>query len=214
MIVELSSPYSVQLVSRQVRAIDPLYREQVNALWNPLLINTPVVSVLSCDREGIVGELIEYKLCYACSVLPSLSAKLSVAPLCVSGRTFWGDKLLIGRRSGCVSTYRNMWELAPSGGVDISCVCEDGSVDVEGALLAELEQEAAIGPEGVQSITLKWVYYSQEDNTWDVCGDIVLTKDEHPVYASDEYETLVWKDPSQLDMDDTWVPLSRKLLQL
>ena len=124
----------------------------------------------------------------------TIRRRLGIRALAVSGIVVVhaaGERLvLIGRRSPDVTQYPGAWELIPSGGVESERVDHDGRVDVLGALLDELEQEAGIEPEAIDATHCVGLVHDMEQDGYDVCF-IVSAPDATPSPRPEYVETAV-----------------------
>ena len=117
------------------------------------LFNGTLFGVVEYDRRRVVGRWFEYKYYVAYREDAGLFGEVFLVPLGVSGVILGEDYLVFGRRSEKVMGYPGVWELAPSGAVDRSCVSENGKrVDYARLLLKELEEETGLTGEDIDEI--------------------------------------------------------------
>jgi len=190
------------------RAIPEAYRLQVDEIWEkrePHHFNGQILSLRSYSPSLLVVDVVDYRAWYACVREPSLQRALDIHPLSVSGRVICDGKILIGRRSQHVSSFKGCLECCPSGSV----APEAGTP--EKAIRAELSEETK--GSSIRKIIPKAVYWSLDDGAWDVHMDIVC--DRVDLVPTKEYEELFWFDPKEKKKDlGKWVPLSKHLVQL
>jgi hypothetical protein len=116
-----------------------------------------------------------------------------------------------------MTEYGGAWELVPSGGVEPRRAGADGIVDVTGALLGELEEEAGVPGEAVvETVPLGLVHDLGQDG-YDVCFALRLRV--APAGLLPEYEetALVSARDAEAWLDATGravVPTSRVILEL
>ena len=204
----------------RIRHAPPEWARRVDELWqrrDPVqrLFDAPIVSVVQRMPDVITGELVDFRLWYACRQDPELSLVLDVHPLGITGLTTWRSLVLVGRRSAALSSYPGAMECCPSGSVDKVSVQKDGTVDLEKMFLTELVEETGIPRESVLSIQMKGLYLSTDTGVFDVAGAIELSPNEDQPLSrprSREYDELQWIQKNQ-QADQDWVPLSRLLLE-
>ena len=103
--------------------------------------------VFCADRYGpaeIEGHWTEYRRVVAGMADPALVPTLQVRSLAVCGVLCCRDGVVIGQRSHDSVYQPGLWQLPPAGSVDGGAAREGGEVDLDGALLAELEEELGL----------------------------------------------------------------------
>jgi 8-oxo-dGTP pyrophosphatase MutT (NUDIX family) len=203
-------------------------RERVDELWEqerrvrPGLVDGSVISVSAVDGDRVVTRPCSYRLFVARERDTALRERLAVRALGVSGALLIGSddgarSVLLGRRSTDVTEYGGAWELVPSGGIEPARAGRDGAVDVESALLAELEEEAGIQRDTVVDVVPLGLVHDIAQDVYDVC--LALRVREAPPERLSEYEESVlvpahdaraWLDAQKRAV----VPASRALLAL
>lgn len=173
---------------------------RIDELWLQEQLARPSVhegTLLSVQnvRDGLVTVCrCSYRHFVACQRNEMIRRRLGIRALAVSGIVVVraaGDRLvLIGRRSPDVTQYPGAWELIPSGGVEWERVDHDGGVDVLGALFDELEQEAGIGREAVDTTHCVGLVHDVEQDSYDVCF-ILEAPDAAPSPRPEYVETAV-----------------------
>jgi hypothetical protein len=82
------------------------------------LFDGNVFNLIEVNENSIIIQKIDYGLFYVKSKSPKLLPDLEVCVLAVSGITFIGDRVLIGKRSNRVNQFKGKWEMVPSGILD------------------------------------------------------------------------------------------------
>jgi len=196
---ELSPKYRLHSFPRVIRD------ERVDILWEKReghVFDGQMLSLKSYSPDLLVGEMIDYRVWYACVQNPSLQRVFDVHPLSVSGRVISNGKILVGRRSQKVTTYKGFLECCPSGTLE--------GLSPEEAIRKELEEETGI--RSVRKILPKQIYWSVDDGVWDIHMDLLCEDMEMPL-PTKEYEEFFWMNPQE-KREGRWVPLSEHLLQL
>lgn len=220
----LSSDVVVAVDPSSVRHAPEQLHEKIRKIWTEgkketPVFESPIVSLVRYSSTHLIGELVDFSVWYACLKDPSLRQALDIHPLGVTGVTRWQDAILIGKRSANLAVYGGAMECCPSGSIDLSSIRRDGTVDLSGALLSELHEEAGIEPPSVRSSVTKSLYFSKETGIFDIHIDIELYPEEdHSILKppSREYDELVWIQKDEVGKafsKRAWVPLSLHLLQ-
>ena len=208
----LSSEVEVRLISSEVRRIPQPLQGRIDELWEAgqqsrWLFDGLCFSVTSISASLLKGELVPYRAWYACTQDSSLAKKMPIFPLAVSGHTMNGNRVLIGRRSSRLATYAGWYECVPSG------TFNEETCSIAELVTTELEEEAGLSPY-ISSIQPLALYWSPEDNTWDIHVDVrVDGVPQQLLSPSGEYDQLFWVEPSAKCEGD-WVPLSKELMQV
>ena len=208
------------MVDPRVRHIPSEYAARVEDLWQQrdpqkMLFDAPIVSLIQHTPTALIGELVDFRMWYACTKDPELRFILNIHPLGVSGFTTWRDMVLAGKRSSLVSSYPGAMECCPSGNIDRSSIRNDGVVDLERAIIEELTEETGIQRASVRSTLCTDLYLSTDTGIFDVVVAIELYPEiDQPLLASHskEYDDLFWVQRGQLPKC-SWVPLSLLLLE-
>jgi 8-oxo-dGTP pyrophosphatase MutT (NUDIX family) len=220
-------PIRVVLAGPPLEPPDEL-RDRVDELWEderrarPALVDGTMISVSAVEGDRVLTRPCAYRLFVARERDGVLRERLGVRALGVSGILLIGGdggerSVVLGRRSADVTEYGGAWELVPSGGIEPGRAGRDGIVDVEAALLAELEEEAGLGrSEVLEAVPLGLVHDIGQDG-YDVC--LALNVGENARVRLTEYEQLVLlraKDAGAWlgAQDRAVVPTSRALLEL
>ncbi len=167
-----------------------------------------VVTVCRCSYRHLVAQERD----------ETIRQRLGIQALAVSGIVVLGaadSRVLVGRRSQDVTEYPGAWELIPSGGVGWERVGGDGGIDVLGALLEELEQEAGIPGEAVATARCVGLVHDVTQGGYDVCFVLEVPDAEpsrRPEYA--DMAVVPVSEARRLIEREESVPTSRVLLDL
>ncbi|MSP59278.1 MAG: HAD family phosphatase [Myxococcales bacterium] len=178
----------VDLVERPLRFE---VARQIDATWaaavseRPGLRDGEIVALTSWRASGdgvhVDAELTHYRRFLA----QRRGIPVGVHPLGVTAVTRLtgrgDDRLVLGRRASGVTQYPGCWELVPSGGIARRRVATDGSVDVEGQVLEELEEELGVPSEQVMAIVPVGLIEDLDDGVVDLCYRIDVDADEEAV---------------------------------
>jgi hypothetical protein len=168
-----------------------------------------VVTVCRCSYRHLVARERD----------DTIRRTLHVRALAVSGIVVLGAaddrRVPVGRRSPDVTEYPEAWELIPSGGVGWERVDRDGGIDVLGALLAELEEEAGISGDAVATARCVGLVQDVAQDGYDVCF-VLNVPDAAPSPRPEYAETAVVPvaEARRLIERDDSVPTSRVLIGL
>ncbi|MDX1988730.1 MAG: hypothetical protein SFV17_18745 [Candidatus Obscuribacter sp.] len=107
-------------------AIPDVLREQVDGLWlqekerrGGSLFDGKILSVETLSPGLITCRLSEYRYLTAQRLRPSLYSDLGVRPLAVTGYLLCRQGLVLGLRSRVNAQDQGLWEVVPSGGLDL-----------------------------------------------------------------------------------------------
>lgn len=205
-------------------------KNQVEVIWdrekqrNKQLFNGKVLSLIEFTEEGLLAEMVEYKLFLAYIKEPSLRKQLNIKPLSLSCITRSSKSVLFGRRSNTVMQYPHWYELAPSGGIDEGAmVGERGErIEIIGQALRELEEETRYVAKDVEEVVPFALVYDAGTGIYEVCVEIVMTETEDylgKIKPTPEYDSLTWIPNIDLPVfiqqySSSIVPLSLHLLNL
>lgn len=165
------------------------FADEVNGIWEEArsetgneLHNSKILVFDDLVKDDILivrGEFIEYKYYLAKFRKPEIG--YVIEPVGVSGlvEIEYSDEryVLFGRRSEQLTQYTNHYELVPSGSIDIELLSEDGTVDYEGALRREFEEETGVNVDFITSLTTLGLIYDDNSGVYDVCSVIHLNCD-------------------------------------
>lgn len=106
--------------------ISDALRSQVDSLWlqekgrrGGSLFDGKILSVVALSSRLITCKLSEYRYLTAQRLNPSLYSDLNVRPLAVTGYLLCRQGLVLGLRSRVNSQDQGLWEVVPSGGLDL-----------------------------------------------------------------------------------------------
>lgn len=131
----------------------PDIRQRVDALWQEErrrrgagLTNGKIFSLEHHDGSTFTVSEAHYKSWIAQRRDPALFAALAIRPLAISGIIRLKEGLVFARRAESNTQDAGLWELPPSGGIDVACRRAGGMIAAEAQVLAELEEELAVPP--------------------------------------------------------------------
>lgn len=210
----LPHEFNLNLSSKEQELVETTWK--LEKTKRPNIFNGPILNVLEFDRKRVIGFYVEYKYLIAQFRNPELKKNLNIHPVCISGVTFSGNKILFGKRSWNVTQSVNAFELVPSGGVDTHGL-KEGEVEILKQFQQELEEEA--GLKEIQSCRCFELVYSPDDSLFDICAEIQLKRSASKQLPkqNSEYSEFVWVDKSELSQfcnnpARTFVPLSLWML--
>ena len=126
----------------------PAVAARVAALWaaaqadcGGIMFDGRILNLTERLPHRLSGHFVPYSWFVAQKRDPALVPLLDIKPLAVSGILTVAGSLIFGLRGRDVVADRGLWELAPSGSVDIQALRPDGSVDAAGLLLREAVEE-------------------------------------------------------------------------
>lgn len=199
-------------------------KDLVDNIWSleqkhfPHLFNGQILNVVQVEENKLVGEFIEYKYYFAQLTDPQLASVLNIQTLAISGITMTGDKILVGQRSEDVTTFKNFYELVPSGGIDPNAQVQE-RIDLKRQFELELWEESGISTTEIKSIKPLALIYDQQNKTYEIAAEITVnyTVLKEDLEHSQEYQKLQWFTKRELmefiKKNKNFVPLSLFLLQ-
>ena len=163
--------------------------EAAEARWallrkaNDRLFDGELLHVTGVHRNGHGGAVIHAAPCaYRWYAVQADGPDTGCRPLSVQGFVRRGDEVLVGRRATWTTFHGDMWEFAPSGGV------QPGQTP-EVAIAAELTEETSLQPAGAPRAL--GVFLDDTALSWTLLLDISVQPGEARCPA-DEYQTLQW----------------------
>lgn len=225
-IIKLDSDFTIKVQQTAKRKKYPAEIEsQVDAIWEQQkliygdhLYNGQILSEIEYTEHELIGELVEYRYHVAQIHAPELLPYLKVHTVSVTGITYSGDDVLIGQRSSKVAEYRDMYELAPSGGIDPAAI-EGDRVDLLKQVGIELHEETGLDSEAIVHIEPMALAIHLTKKSFEFCIkiDIDPTKKDLMKIHNEEYQKLMWihKDEVRAFADshlNTFVSLSTQLI--
>jgi hypothetical protein len=192
--------------------------ERSGALYNGLIFN-----VTDFAWPLIRGHFIDYKIFIAAQRRPDLFSKQRVRPLGVTGVSRCGDGIILGRRSDLVTQDRGLWELVPSGGLDVSSREVDGSINITGQFVQEFNEETGLLSEMISEIRPSHVVEDMSTHVFDIIATLDLnasSEDTERLLSrtrTDEYQEFKVLKPHDIAAflearPDQIAPLSRYLI--
>ena len=152
MITVAPLPPGLTIVEKPAPAApSPDIRQKVDALWQEeqrrrgaSLTNGRIFSLEHRDGATFTVWEAQYKSWIAQRRDPALFASLAIRPLAISGIIRLKEGLVFARRANSNTQDPGLWELPPSGGIDVACRRTGGIIAAEAQVLAELEEELAV----------------------------------------------------------------------
>lgn len=149
-VTALSGPLTVRIEAAPPPPA-PEMLARVAALWRAekakrghALFDGRLFSISRLAPPLVTGWLAPYSWYVAQRHDPALRAGLGVRPLGVTGIMICDEGIVFGRRASTVATDPDLWELAPSGGVDGEFLTPDGGIDLAAQILNELTEETGL----------------------------------------------------------------------
>ncbi len=144
----------------------------------------------------IRGHWIPYRYALTAYRHPEAVKAAGVLPLAVNGLTRCRGKVLLARRSPYVAASPNMWELAPSGGVDPEAI-QGNHIDVKRSLLQELHEEVGFSEEEIAHLSPFAVV--RDESSLELCFWVDLKDDAMERFDPpiDEYRDFEWVSPEE-----------------
>jgi hypothetical protein len=176
---------------------------EIERLWaaeqsrrGEVLFNGKILSATEVDPDWIVGSMVEYRHLIAQRANPALFHELNVRPVAVSGLLECTAGVLFGRRAKSVTDAAGLWELCPSGGLDVSETAVGEDVDYRAQILVELREEIGVPAGAVSKVAPFCVIEDPDTHVIDVgiAIDLSMSPNEitahHRDFGTKEYEQL------------------------
>jgi hypothetical protein len=176
---------------------------EIEALWRAeqerrqeAIVNGRIVSALEVAPDGIRGRVVEYRHWIAQRIRPELYDVLMVRPVAVSGLLECADGIIFGRRAGTVTQDPHLWELVPSGGLEVRGADHGGEFDYRAQILRELQEEIGVDRGAVSSFIPFCLVNDPDSHVLDIgiamtCGlSATAISGAHRAAGSREYEEL------------------------
>ena len=146
--------------------------------------NGPVIAFQGLEGSSLHARLIDYKTSLALQSSPELSSATGLAPLGVSGITFVGSKVVVGKRAASTGSYAGYYELAPAG-----CLEHGRPKD---QILQELEEETGLKEAMVKSLELVGMVFDPQYPVYDLCYRIEVGEEAADLLPgeTEEYQSL------------------------
>lgn len=180
-------PREIILSDQELAAIER-YWEEEQKIKAPLLFNGKLLSLHSYEPNRIRASYVDYKHYVAQTKDPSLAEKFSIIPVSLSGFTTVGDEVIIAQRAPLVSQYPLFYELAPSGGFDMTTL-QNGKVNIIAQFYKELEEELGVKPTHVEKVEALQAVVDPQAKICEICVDCRL-KGAPILMRSDEYSHI------------------------
>jgi hypothetical protein len=201
--VEFLSPEVVVRVDQRMLDFTEAMWRAIDALWQaelrerPGLFDGKILTFRGREKDTITAGVAPYRCFVARRRDPELLPLGDLEPLAVSGLVRSRGCVAFARRSSAVTQSPGMLELVPSGGIELSCVRADGTVDHREQLLRELAEETGLGRDQVVQAEPIALLHDHRDGVTDI-GYIIDLADHavplpRPEWCGDwEYETRFW----------------------
>lgn len=207
------------LSDHQKLEVENVWRHEQAARANKLF-NGQIFNLVEITEKQITGEFVPYKFYLAQRRNPALKELLFIRPMCISGITLAGNKILVGQRSKGVTQYPNFYETVPSGGIDDSSVVND-KVDLLRQFENELWEETGISVTEIKKIEIFALVHEPTVDEYEVCGEIQVnyTILRETLAPTEEYVNFQWLTKQELKKHlaahaDEYVPLTAQLLKI
>jgi len=229
-IIEFLDTSKVSLIG-EMAELSPIVEDEIERLWQEeqrrrkaSLFNGKILSATSVSSQEILGVAVEYRHLIAQRARPELYEFLRVRPVAVSGLLECADGFIFGKRGGSVSQDSGLWELAPSGGLDLSTTRVGQEIDCRAQILTELHEEIGLKADAMTSTRTFCMIEDQHSHVLDIgismkstlSGSTIL--EAHRKGGSQEYEKLHIIPRAELstlinDAAHSLVGVSRELLE-
>jgi len=208
--------------TRENLKLSDVERKHIDKLWKeakqlqPSLYNGKILNFVSFNGIQLIGESIPYKYYAVQKMDPDLKRLLNINPISISGLTFFGDKILVGKRSKTVSQYKGYLELVPSGSLEPGSEGSGEQINLTAQVLRELTEETGI--KKAKSIKPFELIFDRNTGLYEICVAIFLSDKilKEPIVPSAEYQELFYATREELEellARKKWVPLSTFLIE-
>lgn len=191
----------VQEMPFDPQSLEPELLASVDTLWTEAqeehpntLFNGQLFNVVDTDGPLIRGHFIEYKVFVAAWRQPKLFSDFPVRPLGVTGVSRCADGIILGKRSDHVTQDPGLWELVPSGGIEMSSRGRNGTIDFERQFVQEFTEETGQLPELISQVRPLFVVEDASTRAFDIIADLILDASRQQVEvaladaSNDEYQ--------------------------
>ncbi|APH55202.1 Phosphohydrolase (MutT/nudix family protein) [Granulibacter bethesdensis] len=168
------------------------------------LFNGQVFSADELTPALLTGHMTEFRRIVAQMERPDLYEALHVRPLAVCGSVLARPEaspeeggIIIGRRAGHSVYQAGYWQTPPAGSVDAGALLPDGSLDLRGQLMKELQEELGILPEAVTECVPLLMIEHPDSHVLDIGHRMVVNltasqvQETHRFLANDEYDPVL-----------------------
>ena len=182
--------------------------DEVDRRWNELCESNPAYfdgrayNVLGVSRNGCGGAIVHVIECaYRFYAVQDDEFDLQVRGLGVKGFTMRDNRALLGRRSGKVGLYPDLWEFAPGG------VVEPGKSPAE-VIVSELSEETSLTTQSEPTPIA--VVSDPTAHTWELI--YLLNDSQGKAQPTPEYSQLRWCGCD--DLPDDLSPIAQSMIPL
>lgn len=228
--IKISPKFSISVLPSRGFVLSDHQKTEIESIWrheqlerSTRLFNGQMFNLIQLENDKLIGEFVDYKYYLAQLRNPSFIELLHIRPVCISGITLAGDKILIGQRSSNVTQYQDYYETVPSGGIDAeinagSLVNE--MIDLPRQFQKELWEETGISVTEIKKIEIFSLIYDPNEEMYDLCAEIHVNYSilKESIQPTEEYPKFQWLSKQELKkfinahpMDI--VPLSLHLLK-
>ena len=172
--------------------VERLWQAEQRSRGKPLF-NGHILSATEVGPARIAGRRVEYRCLVAQRARPELFEALGVRPVAVSGILRCPDGVVFGRRARSSAQDPGLWELVPSGGVDMAGIAEAGLIDIRNQMLTELNEEVGLSAGQVTVSAPFCLIEDHESKVLDIGLALTapaLTADIHYASSEREYDEL------------------------
>lgn len=214
----LLEPRGFLLSDVQKTEIETIWVQEQKNRPKPMY-NGKILNFVKFENQEMVGEFIDYKFYLAKLRNPNFLEELKITPICVSGITVAGNKILLGKRTDQVTQYKNFYELVPSGGIDPLALAKE-QIEIKRQFEQELWQETGISVTEIKKIEPFMILFDPVNNLYEICGEIQVNYAvlKEILHLSDEYQSFLWMTKNEFrdffeKHPNEFVPLSLFLLK-
>ena len=190
-------------IAQEDLVIPAAVRDKAEQIWQSstdngdnALFNGHLFSVHDFNPKTITVRPTEFKYFHAQVTDAEASSSLWVRPLACSGVLTCEAGIIFAQRSRKVTLDKGLWELAPSGTFDNSCVIDGVHLLPTILIQAEMHEELGIPESRIITQNLKGGIANQQTGALDLVIDIELSakqseiEDYFSYRASDEYTSV------------------------
>jgi 8-oxo-dGTP pyrophosphatase MutT (NUDIX family) len=199
------------IAARDMPALSPALDAEVERLWmiaqartGNTLFNGRVFTADDIAVDALQGHWTEFRRVVAQMERPDLYDALRLRPTATGGVLICAAGMVFGRRPAGAIYQPGMWQLPPAGSIDPSACRADGSVDVIGNVLMELEEEIGLRRAAISRTQLLCLVEHAGSHVLDLGIAIWTSLDAdgirtaHAEHGNREYEDLVFVPIAEL----------------
>lgn len=192
------------------KKIDDFWQSKIDS--GSFLFDGKLFNVTHLSKDVIQGHFIHYRTFLAWRYT-DVRDEFDLLPLSLSCITQAGSHILVGKRSPKMAQYPDLFEFAPSGGVDSECEYE-GVLNIKELAQRELLEETGVTADHISGLNLFTAIHDVKEGTLELCMKIELKGDldslETPL---DEYSEIYWLNKEQIQRsidqkNEAWLPFS------